>query len=127
VGDVDQCIDVDGSCGWAVEKINLFTTTVRYGMTRELATISNSTLAHSRITIMRRSENASVRVYLTFGVDVRIQKIHVFRAAVARFVRDREREWIGITSFRLTRVNADLGCIQYVVVLLARESWQQVR
>ena len=127
VSDVNEDTPPQGSNGWVVENIDLFTTTVRYGMTRECATISNGSLARSRIINMKRSDSAQVMIYLKFGVDVPFQRVKVFRRAVERFVRDRNNEWKGMVAFRSTDVRSDLGYIEYVIVLEARESWQQVR
>lgn len=126
VSDVDQETAKDGSNGWIVENIDLFTTTVRFGMTREVATLWNGSLARSRIINMKRSDQAQVIINLKFGVNEPFQKIKVFRKAVEQFVKDRVQEWIEMSAFRSTRVEADLGYIEYVVVLRHRESWQQV-
>lgn len=126
VSNVDQDTPNNGSNGWIVENIDLFTTTVRFGMTREVATLSNGSLARSRIINMKRSDQAQVIISLKFGVGEPFQKIKVFRKAVEQFVKDRVQEWIEMSAFRSTRVEADLGYIEYVVVLKHRESWQQV-
>jgi hypothetical protein len=126
VSDVNQDTNMDGSNGWVVEKIDLFTTTVRFGSSREVATLSNGSLARSRIINMTRSDKALVYVYLKFSVDEPYSKVKVFRSAVESFVRDRPREWLCLSGFRATSVETDLGYIKYVVVLQHRESWSSV-
>lgn len=54
----------DGSSGWIVEKVDLFSTSVCFGTTNERATVSNGTLASSRIINAARSPNAVVYVNL---------------------------------------------------------------
>jgi hypothetical protein len=126
VSEVNTDTDTNGSLGWVVEKIDLFTTTVRFGSSREVATLSNGSLARSRIINMTRSDKAQVYVYLKFSVDEPYSKVKVFRSAVESFVRERPREWLCLSGFRATRVETDLGYIEYVVVLQHRESWNMV-
>lgn len=126
VSDVNQNTDMNGSPGWVVEKIDLFTTTVRFGSSREIATLSNGSLARSRIINMTRSDKAQINIFLKFSVDEPYSKVKVFRSAVESFVRERPREWLCLSGFRATRVETDLGFIEYVVVLQHRESWNMI-
>ncbi|CAB9510911.1 Mechanosensitive ion channel protein [Seminavis robusta] len=116
----------DGSSGWIVEKINLFSTTVCYGTTNERATVSNGTLASSRIINAARSPNAVLYVNLKFGIDVPYQKIEIFQSAVEVFVKARPREWLGFLGFRASSISVDRGFIEYKVVVQHREAWQSV-
>ena len=109
ISDPEKDTDTNGSAGWIVEKVDLFTTTVRFATTREVATISNGALAGSRIINLKRSEKALVYIYLKFGVDVPYGKIESFKAEVTAFVKDRPRQWLALTGFRSTRIEADLG------------------
>jgi len=81
VSQVDQDTSVDGSTGWIVEKIDLYTTTVRLAATREIATVSNGSIARSRIINMKRSLQAQVALYLKFGIDTPFAKILVSPAS----------------------------------------------
>ena len=124
----DPIVETDeaGSNGWIVEKVDLYTTTVRYAHTREVATIANGTLASTRIINMNRSKKALVRIYLKFGVNIPYSKVEELRTEVTKFVKDRPRQWLALNSFRSTRIEADLGYIEYVVILQHRESWQSL-
>jgi len=93
---------------------------------REVATIANGSLARSRIINATKSEKAQVNILLKFGVGVPYQKVAVFRKAIAKFIQDRPKEWICMVSFRSTRVEADLGFIEYVLVVQHRESWEKI-
>lgn len=53
-------------------------------------------------------------------------KVKIFGDVVESFVKDRPREWLKLAAFRATAVQADLGYIEYVVVLQHMESWQDV-
>lgn len=116
----------DGSPGWIVKDVDLFTTTVIYGTTNEVATYSNGSLASSRIINAARSPRALLYVYLKFPVDTRFGKFKAFRSAVEKFILARPREWRSFSAFRATLVQVDLGYIQYVLVVEHRESWQNI-
>lgn len=112
-----------GSAFWYVEDITLFSTQVRFSFTNERASLSNGSLANSRIINSSKSNNAGVYHLLKFPLDVPYEKVKMFHEALEAFVRNRPREWIGLSSFRATSVNAQLGFIEYIVVLDHRESW----
>jgi small-conductance mechanosensitive channel len=117
---------INGSEGSIVEDISLFHTTVRSSLTREIATFSNGALAQSRIINLRRSDKAQISINVKFGVDVPHDKIVLFRKAVETFVQDRPQEFVGTLGFRISRVESDLGFIEYVIVLQSREGWQSI-
>jgi hypothetical protein len=100
-----------GSPPWIVEDVNLFTTTVVNVWTNERATLSNGSLANSQ---------AYLYVYLKFGVDVQLARLEIFRSALEQFIRDRPREWLSLCAFRATTVEANLGYIEYIIVLQVR-------
>ena len=113
-----------GSPTWFVDGITLFSTTVRRAATNEVATHSNGSLADSRIINANRSPQAIACVYLKFACDVPYDRIMFFKTVVEAFVKDRPTEWISFLAFRATRIEADLGFIEYVVVLQHVEKWQ---
>lgn len=51
------------------------------------------------------------------------EKVKIFHEALENFVRNRPREWIGLSSFRAAEVNANLAYIEYMVCIDHRESW----
>jgi hypothetical protein len=89
---------------------------VRFATTREVATISNGALAGTRIINLKRSEKAVVYIYLKFGVDVAYDKVELFKEEVTAFVKDRPRQWLALSGFRSTRIEADLGESSWKVV-----------
>lgn len=99
---------------------------MRFGATNEIATVSNGSLARSRIINMQRSKNALVLMTLKFGVNVPYSKVKVFRGAVARFIAERPREWKVMAGFRSTRVESDLGYIEYLLIVQHTKAWQKV-
>lgn len=96
---------------WIVEDVTLFTTTVLYMFTGEKATLSNGSLANSRIINASRSPAAYMYIMLKFPVDVTLEKLRIFQTAIEEFVKNRPREWASLDSFRATSVEAHLGCV----------------
>ena len=94
-------------------------------MTREVCTVSNGSISRLRIINLNRSDKPNILIHLKFGVDVPFQKIKIFQTAVEKFVYERPREWMKSLGFRATRVEADLGYIEYLLILQHRSSWQQ--
>jgi hypothetical protein len=126
ISDPQNDTSTDGSLTWFVENISLFQTTVRLGATNEVATYSNSSLAHSRIINAARSPKATTYVHLKFGIDVPYSKVMLFKDVIEKFVKDRPRQFLKIGGFRATGVEADLGYIKYVISLLHVDSWQNI-
>jgi len=75
-----------------VKDVTLYTTTVIYGATNEVATISNGSLALSRIINAARSPKASMIFFLKFPIDTPYEKLQVFRSALEKFVKHRPRD-----------------------------------
>jgi small-conductance mechanosensitive channel len=112
-----------GSQGWIVDDVTLFATTIYLAGTNEKATVSNGTLAKSRIINCARSHKAILVLNLKFGLDSQFNRIEIFKSAVEKFVKARPREWLALLAIRANRVEADLGFVEYGVVLQHRESW----
>ena len=126
ISDPENDTSAGGSSTWFVEKVSLFTTTVRFATTNEVATYSNGSLARLRIINAKRSPKAIVYVYMKFGADVPYQMIKVYKTAIEKFVKSRPREWSQLNGFRATRVEMELNYIEYVIVATHREMWQNV-
>jgi len=126
VSNTESEANMAGSQGWIVENVTLFTTTVFLAGTSERATISNGSLAKSRIINGARSPKPVCYVAMKFGIETPYKKVEVFKNAVEKFVKNRPREWLGLTGFRCARIEADHGFIEYTIVLQHRESWQNI-
>jgi hypothetical protein len=106
----------------------LFYTTVRYGATREVATLSNGSLARSRIINARLSDDAQLMIRMKFGIDgTSSNQIQLFHKALEKFIVDRPQEFHNTLGFRLNRVEADLGYFEYMIIVQCRSSWQKIR
>ena len=111
VSDPESDTSANGSAGWIVKDVNLFSTTAIFATTNERATLSNGSLANSRIINMARSPNAVGYIYFKFATGVPYERVQIFEKALTQFIKDRPREWVGILGFRATQVMADLGYI----------------
>jgi hypothetical protein len=85
-------------------------------------TVTNGELSRTRIINLNRSQKAIVYIYLKFSVDIASSKFEVLQSRVDAFVKDRPREWMSLNGFRATRIEADLGYVEYVIVLQHREA-----
>lgn len=92
VSDVNNETSPDGSSGWIVKDVDLFTTTVIFGTTNEVATYSNGSLASSRIINGARSKKATLFFLFKFPIDTPYRRIKVFQSAIENFVKARPRE-----------------------------------
>lgn len=123
-------VDVDtsktGSSTWFVENVDLFTTTVRYSITNEVATLANSALAPCRIINANRSPNAVVRVTLRFGVDIPNSKIEEFTQSVEKFVKDKPREFLQLNGLSACSIEVERGFVEYILSVQHLESWQNM-
>jgi hypothetical protein len=82
-----------------------------FGMTGERASMSNGSLASSRVLNMARSPNAIVYVHVKFSTKVAYETIQTFQQILQKFIQSRPRKWTNMASFRVARVVADLGFI----------------
>ncbi len=123
---VDQPTSWDGSTEWIVRDINLFTTTVVFAYTNEIATLSNGSIANSRVMNGARSLPAIVYVTLRFGVDTSLDKIDIFREALSQYVERRPREWTKLLRITNRNVRADEGFVEYLVAFQHVNNWQHL-
>ena len=97
-----------------------------FATTGEVCTVSNGSLATTRIINAARSPRAVLYVYAKFGVETPFERIQLFEEAARKFVKARPREWLSFIAFRATRVEADLGYVEYITVLQHRDRWQNI-
>ena len=114
-----------GAPGWIVKDITLYHTTIVY-WTQEVATVSNGSIANSRIINASRSPQAVLNFLQKFPIDVPLKKVQIFQTALEKFIKARPREWLSFLAFRPTRVEADGAFVEYIVVAQHRENWANV-
>jgi hypothetical protein len=63
---------------------------------------------------------------MKFGIDTTSRQIQLFQSALEKFIEDRPQEYHNTLGFRLITVVADLGYIEYMIVVQCRSSWQKI-
>jgi hypothetical protein len=91
--------------------------------TNERATLSNGSLANSRIINASRSPQAYLYILLKFPIDVPYERLEIFHTAIEKYIRSRPREWLSLIRFCATSVEAERGYVEYIVVGQHREGW----
>lgn len=92
----------------------------------EYATISNGALSSARIINAARSGRPYMNFAMKFGLSVPSETIESFKEQLIAYVKSKPRDWHAFLAFRMTRIEADLGYVAYIVVVEHRESWQQM-
>lgn len=109
---------------WFVEDLNLFSTTLRFANTNEVATVNNASIAMSRIINCNRSPNALITLTLYFMDSATEDQLGIFRDTVDSFVQDRPRIWDSILFFRCESINQDLKLMEYSLRIRHTKPWQ---
>jgi len=117
---------LQGAMPWVVENVTLFETAVCFLPTNERASLSNGSLANSRIINWARSPQAQFHVFLNFPLNTPYEKIVIFKSAIEEYMKARPREWRALNGFRANRVVANENYIEWLIVIQHREAWQEV-
>eukprot|EP00977_Amphora_coffeiformis_P029733 scaffold42631_cov168-Amphora_coffeaeformis.AAC.1 len=115
----------DGIALSAVNDQTPFTGSPVWVVEGEKATVSNGSLAASRVINASISKEAQLYVMIKFPIEVSYEKLQVFREQVAIFFKNRPREWIAFTRFRSTRFEIDLGFVEYIICAQHRLDWSK--
>jgi hypothetical protein len=105
--------------------LNLYSTTLRYGQTNEVATVSNGTISGSRIVNCNRSPNAVVVFDLLLHIClIEDEKAQVYVSAIEQFIREHPRIWECVVLFRYDKFDADMEQVFCRIAVRHRNSWQ---
>lgn len=126
VNGIETDADPNGSPGWIVKDVTLYHTTVIYGTTQEYATYSNGALSGSRIINCARSPQAVLNFCMKFGLNTPHPVIEEFHTELKAYVKSKPREWLAFSAFRLNSIEADLGYVEYKILIQHRDSWQNI-
>lgn len=126
ISNTEHDAGLHGALPWCVENVNLFETVVCYLPTNERASLSNGSLANSRVINWARSPQAQFHIFLNFPLDTPYEKVLLFKKAVEEYMKARPREWRALNGFRANRVVANENYIEWLIVIQHREAWQQV-
>ena len=117
VSNIEVDTSLEGTPGWIVENVTLFETVATWTPTQERCSLSNGSLANSRIINAARSPQAQFHLFLKFHIDEPYEKILIFKSAIEEYMRARPREWLALNGFRAHRVVADQGYVEYIIVI----------
>ena len=147
--DQDTPIEIGAPC-WIVQHVTLFETVVTSLPTQERASLSNGSLANSRVINWARSPHAKFNITLTFPIETRYETLEIFKQAIEEYLKVRKvfldfhcpfpvhilaltislkslkirpREWLALNGFRVNRIATDKGFVQVVLTVIHRESW----
>jgi len=110
---------------WFVEDITLFSTTLRFGGSNEVATVSNGSIAQSRITNCARSKNAIVHLLMRFHIRfLEGDNLRDFREALDLYVLQNPNRWDSIVFFRCDEIDSDNEFVLYNLTIRSAQSWQ---
>jgi small-conductance mechanosensitive channel len=87
VSNVEKDTSIHGAPGWVVNHVTLFETIVTWVPTCEKASLSNGSLASSRIINWARSPNARFNILLTFPIETKYETLEIFKRAVEEYLK----------------------------------------
>ena len=82
----DTPIELGAPC-WIVQNVTLFETTLTWLPTMERASVSNGSLASSRIINWARSPNARFNITLTFPIETKYETLEIFKRAIEEYLK----------------------------------------
>lgn len=98
---------------------------MRYGQTNEVATVSNGTLAASRIVNCNRSPNAIVLFDLLLHIKLlEDENAALFVSSIEKYIAEHPRIWDCMILWRYDRFDADMEQVFCRIGLRHRNSWQ---
>jgi hypothetical protein len=126
ISNVESGTALEGSVGWTVNNVTLFETEMTWLPTMERCSISNGSLANSRIINWARSPTARFVILLIFPIDTPYDTLEIFKVAVEEYLKARPREWLALNAFRVNYLQGERAWMRIEVVVQHREPWQNV-
>jgi len=117
VSNIETDTSFDGAPGWVVEHVTLFETVARWLPTNERCSLSNGSLASSRIINWARSTQAQFHLFLKIPMDTPYERIVVLKNAIEEYMKARPREWIAFNGFRANTIHTEKNYIEYIIVV----------
>jgi hypothetical protein len=107
------------------QDITLFSTTLRFGSTNEVASFSNGSIANSRITNCARSKNATIAIPMTFHISCHEgNAIEEYRRGIEEYIQEHPNIWDSVFFFRCEDIDPNNEFVTYRVAIRSRFSWQ---
>ena len=117
VSNVESDTSLDGAPCWVVEHVTLFETIARWGPTNERCSLSNGSLASSRIINWSRSKQAQFRLVCKVPIGAPYDKIVILKNAIEEYMKAMPRQCLRFNGFRANRIEIEQGFIEYVIVI----------
>eukprot|EP00977_Amphora_coffeiformis_P018955 scaffold6807_cov220-Amphora_coffeaeformis.AAC.23 len=112
---------------WFIEDMGLFTTTIRYARTNEVATINNGSIAMLRIVNCNRSPNAIFVLKLDFKLAlIDDDKLKELRAFLDSYVKQHPNEWNTVIYCRVADINYREELVEVTIGVQSRFPWQEL-
>ena len=104
---------------------NLFTTTLRLTRSNEVSTISNGSIANTRIVNHARSRNAMVTINLFMTLSrATHEHVTIVRSALTQYILDNPRVWSRLVNWRVAKVDTNHDVILFSAQVQHVRSWQ---
>eukprot|EP00934_Nitzschia_sp_Nitz4_P001371 Nitzschia sp. Nitz4//scaffold41_size133979//57505//61267//NITZ4_003347-RA/size133979-processed-gene-0.249-mRNA-1//-1//CDS//3329551470//1371//frame0 len=132
IGDIIHVSNVQGetnnrgSTGWLVQRVTLLETTFSWLSTNETASVSNSSLATSRIINWTRSPHPRFALSFSVPIETKYETLELFKDTVREYIKARPREWLSFGAMRINDIYAEKGYMNVVAIVQHRDSWQNV-
>jgi len=124
---VDCCFGYSPRVSRSIPDITLATTTLRYANTNEVSSVSNSSIAASRIINCNRSPSAIVFLFLDLHacvLDDGETKFQRFQSVLQSYVAKNPRAWDQLLYCRVDEMNAHHELVRCKLGFRHRSSWQ---
>lgn len=105
--------------------IDLFSTTLRYARTNEVSSLSNSSIAASRIINCNRSPNAIVFLEKVTHIAVLADNnLQQFQECLEKYVHEHPRIWDSVAFLRIESIDNCNEQVKFSMAFRHRNSWQ---
>ena len=107
--------------------MGLFTTTIRYAGTNEVACVNNASIAQLRIVNCNRSPNGIFVLQLPYKLSmIDDDKIPEMRAFLDSFVKMHPNEWHSVLYCRVADIDYRKEMVEVVMGIQSRYAWQDL-
>ena len=87
VSNVESDTNLDGSIGWMVQHVTLYETVLTWLPTQETCSVSNGSLANSRIINWARSPNARFVIFFVCPIETKYETLELMKRAVEEYMK----------------------------------------
>lgn len=111
---------------WFSSDISLFSTTIRFAGNNEVASVSNGSIASTRITNCARSKNAVIYIPLKLHISLHDGlNVEKFKDGMQHYVNDNPEAFDGLAFFACNSIDSNAESVSYDLCVRSRHSWQE--